>query len=105
MKPLKNLVVDPAFQAGTLNFVEFLLKKVIDDACRDEDRQWFHFSMESALKDMEDEPLVYSETDLKERFQRSDPAIFSFFPSSCVTHKAAGAFSRRSCCLPGSRRR
>lgn len=56
-------------QAEVLDFVEFLLKKATDSAVRDEDRKWSEFSLGSALKGMEDEPQVYSEADLKERFQ------------------------------------
>ena len=57
-----------SLQAEVLDFVEFLLKKTTDRSSRDEDRQWSKFSIESALKGMEDEPELYSEADLKERF-------------------------------------
>ena len=55
-------------QAEVLDFVEFLLKKTTDRSSKEEDRRWSRFSLESALKGMEDDPEVYSEADLKERF-------------------------------------
>ena len=58
-----------AMQAEVLQFVENLLKRVERDNGRAEDREWFDLSLQSALRDSEDESAPdYAEADLKERY-------------------------------------
>lgn len=56
-------------QAEVLQFVQNLLKRVERDNGRTEDREWFDLSLQSALRDSEDESGPdYSEVDLIERY-------------------------------------
>jgi hypothetical protein len=56
-------------QAEVLDFVELLIAKTSGDFREQENQHWMRFSLESALRDMESEPDLYSDKDLKERFQ------------------------------------
>ena len=56
-------------QAEVLDFVEFLLAKTSGESGKEEDRRWMGFSLQSALRGMEDELELYADKDLKERFQ------------------------------------
>jgi hypothetical protein len=56
-------------QAEVLDFVEFLLAKTSGESGKEENRRWMEFSLQSALRGMEDEPELYADTDVKERFQ------------------------------------
>lgn len=56
-------------QAEVLDFVEFLLTKISGEPGKEENRQWTGFSLQSAFQGMEDEPELYADRDLKERFQ------------------------------------
>ncbi len=56
-------------QAEVLDFVEFLLAKTSGESGKEENRLWMGFSLQSAFRDMEDEPELYTDGDLKERFQ------------------------------------
>lgn len=56
-------------QAEVLDFVELLIAKTSGNFRKQENRDWTRFSLESALRDMESEPDLYSDEDLKERFQ------------------------------------
>jgi len=49
--------------------VEFLLAKTSRESAKEENRRWMGFSLHSAFRGMEDEPELYADTDLKERFQ------------------------------------
>lgn len=51
----------PSFQEELLDFVEYLLAKVEHE----EKQQWSSLSLSSALRGMEDEPDLYSLSDLK----------------------------------------
>ncbi len=53
-----------AAQAEVLDFVEFLKSKTAPA----EDADWSAFSLTQAMRGLETEPDLYSETDLKERF-------------------------------------
>lgn len=57
-----------SFQAEVLNFVEYLLVRAESEAERQDDNSWSDFSLASALRDMEEEASVYSESDVKEVF-------------------------------------
>ncbi len=48
-------------QVEILDFIQFLRSKL-----RREEKLWNSFSLDSAMKGMEDEPLIYSEDDIKE---------------------------------------
>ena len=50
-----------SFQEELLDFVEYLLTK----AEQQEKREWASLSLASAMRDMEDEPDLYSLSDLK----------------------------------------
>ncbi|MDR3714189.1 MAG: DUF2281 domain-containing protein [Puia sp.] len=56
-------------QAEVLDFVEFLLAKTSEKAGKEANRRWMGFSLQSALRGMENEPELYADKDLKERFQ------------------------------------
>ncbi|MFZ0929879.1 MAG: DUF2281 domain-containing protein [Syntrophobacteraceae bacterium] len=56
-------------QAEVLDFVEFLLAKTSGESGKEENRRWMGFSLQSALRGIEDEPELYADKDLKERFQ------------------------------------
>jgi hypothetical protein len=63
------LVLPTPMQAEVLNFVEFLLTKVETEVTEMDDREWANFSLEMAMRGMEDEPgPEYTLADLKERF-------------------------------------
>lgn len=51
-------------QKELLDFVQFLLMK----AEHQEKQEWFAFSLSSALQDMDNEPALYSLTDIKVAF-------------------------------------
>ncbi|MCI0555297.1 MAG: DUF2281 domain-containing protein [Anaerolineae bacterium] len=51
----------PAFQEELLDFVQYLLMK----AEQQEKREWTSLSLTSAMRDMEDESVSYSSSDLK----------------------------------------
>ena len=51
-------------QAEVLDFVDFLEKKIRED----ENRGWSKFSLESAMRGMEDEESLYTLNDLKDTF-------------------------------------
>lgn len=54
---------------GALDFIEFLSKKARHDRDDISDADWSAFSIENALRDVEDEAAIYSEADLKERWR------------------------------------
>jgi hypothetical protein len=56
-------------QAEVLDFVEFLLAKSSEESEKQENRRWMEFALQSAFRGMEDEPELYADKDLKERFQ------------------------------------
>jgi hypothetical protein len=56
-------------QAEVLDFVDFLLAKTSGEFGKEEDRRWMGFCLQSALSGMEDEPELYADKDLKERFR------------------------------------
>ncbi len=51
-------------QTEVLDFVDFLEKKIKEE----ENRGWSKFSLESAMRGMEDEETLYTLNDLKETF-------------------------------------
>ena len=55
----------PSFQEELLDFAEYLLMK----AEQQEREDWASFSLASAMRDMEDEPVSYSLSDLRIVFQ------------------------------------
>ena len=55
----------PSFQEELLDFAEYLLMK----AEQQEREDWASFSLASAMRDMEDEPVSYSLSDLQIVFQ------------------------------------
>lgn len=58
------------FQKEVLDFVEFLLNKKKNDNIRQEDLEWFDFSLTSAIRDTADEDgPFYDENDLKEKWR------------------------------------
>ncbi|GEM87745.1 hypothetical protein MGR01S_23700 [Meiothermus granaticius NBRC 107808] len=54
-----------SLQEELLDFVQFLRMK----AEQREKQEWFDFSLSSALKDMDNEPALYSLTDIKVAFE------------------------------------
>ena len=53
-------------QAEALDFIEFLMQR---QSVRKEDLDWAHFSLDAAMRDIEDEDVpIYDESDLKERW-------------------------------------
>jgi hypothetical protein len=56
-------------QAEVPDFVEFLLAKTSGKSRKEENRRWMGFSLQSAFRGMEDEPELYADKDLKERFE------------------------------------
>jgi hypothetical protein len=56
-------------QQEVLDFAEFLHARLERAALRAERAEWSELSLESALQDMEDEPDLYAESDLQERFR------------------------------------
>ena len=55
-------------QQQVLDFVKFLEARRTELARREEDLAWSHFSLASALRDVEDEETPYTLADLKESF-------------------------------------
>ncbi|MEO0273391.1 MAG: DUF2281 domain-containing protein [candidate division WOR-3 bacterium] len=53
-----------SLQEELLDFIRFLLMK----AEQREKQEWFAFSLSSALQDMDNEPALYSLTDIKVTF-------------------------------------
>ena len=53
-----------SFQEELLDFVEYLVMK----AEQQEQRDWVSLSLSSAMRDMEDEPVSYSLSDLRVTF-------------------------------------
>jgi hypothetical protein len=51
-----------------LDFADFLHARLEQAAAAKEHAEWSELSLESAMRDMADEPDLYNETDLKERF-------------------------------------
>lgn len=51
----------PSYQEELLDYVQYLLAK----AEQQEKQDWASFSLASAMRDMEDEPNLYSLSDLK----------------------------------------
>ena len=51
-------------QTEVLDFVDFLEKRIKEE----ENRDWSKFSLESAMRGMEDEETLYTLNDLKETF-------------------------------------
>lgn len=51
----------PSLQEELFDFVQYLLMKVEQQ----EKQDWASFSLSSAMRDMEDEPILYSLSDLK----------------------------------------
>ena len=54
-----------SLQEELLDFVQFLRMK----AEQREKQEWFDFSLSSALKDIDNEPALYSLTDIKVAFE------------------------------------
>ena len=55
-------------QQEVLDFVRFLEARRTELAQREENLAWSHFSLASALRDMEDEETPYTLADFKESF-------------------------------------
>ncbi len=53
----------PAFQEEVLDYLEFLLAKA-----EREEKAWTRFSLDSAMRGMEDEPVQYTLADLKVKY-------------------------------------
>lgn len=53
------------FQAEVLDFVEYLLAKAEREALRHEEQAWSTFSLATALRDIDEEPSLYTLADLK----------------------------------------
>jgi hypothetical protein len=53
-----------SFQEELFDFVQYLLMK----AEQQEKQQWASFSLSSAMRDMEDEPVLYSMSDIRVAF-------------------------------------
>jgi len=53
-----------SLQKELLNFIQYLLVK----AEQQEEQEWSLLSLSSAMRDMEDEPALYSMADIKVRF-------------------------------------
>ena len=58
-----------AAQQEVLDFVEFLELKTRCGTGRTQDASWAAFSLDSAMRGMEDEPSPYTVTDIKESFR------------------------------------
>jgi len=66
LKHLKGL--PDSAQQEVLDFVKFLESRQAELGQREEEIAWSHFSLTSALRDMEDEETPYTLADLKESF-------------------------------------
>jgi len=53
----------PSFQEEVIDYLEFLLAKA-----EREDKEWSRLSLASAMRDMEDEPELYTLADLKVKY-------------------------------------
>lgn len=53
------------FQAEVLDFVEYLLAKVEREALRHEEQAWSTFSLATAVRDIDEEDVLYTRADLK----------------------------------------
>jgi len=53
----------PSFQEELFDYLEFLLAKA-----EREDKEWSRLSLASAMRGMEDEPEIYTVTDLKVKY-------------------------------------
>ncbi len=53
------------FQAEVLDYVQFLLSKVQRETLGQDRADWTVFSVENAMRGMEDEEASYSENDIK----------------------------------------
>ena len=53
----------PSFQEELFDYLEFLL-----DKAEREDKEWSRLSLASAMRGMEDEPEIYTVTDLKVKY-------------------------------------
>jgi hypothetical protein len=54
----------PSFQEEVLDFLEYLLAKAERETARREEKEWSRLSLESAIRVMEDEPNLYTISDL-----------------------------------------
>ena len=52
-------------QVETLDFIEFLMQH---QSVRKEDLSWSHLSLAAAMREIEEEDVIYDESDLKERW-------------------------------------
>ena len=52
-------------KAEVLDFVEFLISKTMAVPVHQESRDWSQFSLESAMRELDDESITYSDSDLK----------------------------------------
>lgn len=67
-KKIQNRIKElpEVYQIEVLDFVEYLLSKSQQDVSRQEDIDWSAFSLDSAMRGMEDENVpLYSEEDIK----------------------------------------
>ncbi|MBI5789728.1 MAG: hypothetical protein HZA78_12830 [Candidatus Schekmanbacteria bacterium] len=51
-----------------LEFIDTLLSKTSLKSIRQDDSEWYSFSLTSAMRGMEEETALYSESDLKEKW-------------------------------------
>ena len=56
------------FHPEVLDFIEYLLAKSEREALRQEEHAWSSVSLASALRDLDDEPTLYTVSDLKVAF-------------------------------------
>ncbi len=67
-KKLENLPI--SVQLEVLDFVEFMAQKAQRQNLSEESRQWSEFSLNQAMKGLEDEEIPeYTEADLKEKWR------------------------------------
>lgn len=59
----------PSFQEEVLDFLEYLLIKAERESARREEKEWSRLSLESAMRGMEDEPDLYTISDLKVKYE------------------------------------
>ena len=52
-------------QEEVLDFAEFLMSKTKHENSRQEDLEWSNFSLVAAMRDIEDEEVIYNESDLR----------------------------------------
>jgi hypothetical protein len=59
----------PSSQSEVLDFIEYLLEKAEREKGREEEVEWFNFSLANAMKGMEEEGTsIYRISDLKETY-------------------------------------